>query len=491
MKLQPTGVDYYAVLPEISTAAGACVLLLVRAASKRASDNARAWITFGIGSVFSAGAILAALAAGTRFAGKNLAPAFSAVVARDMYAVVAKGLIGLLAIVSLAVGCAGLRHDRALREEYGALVLLASTGMMAMVGSLDLVTMFLGLELFSLAFYVLTAFLRERPAPREAALKYFLLGSFASAFFLYGVMLIYGAVGSTNLTVAAAVADRGGFPWLLLAGTSLVLVGLGFKVGAVPFHMWVPDVYQGSPSYLSGVLAAGAKVGGFGAAVRIFASLMPARSHWIGPVAVVGVATMAVGAAGAIGQSNVKRILAYSSIVHAGYLFLAIGAPTKLGVQAALFYLASYALLVIGAFAVVSVFQRNRTDCGTLEDFRGIARERPVLGLAFAVLLLGLAGIPPTSGFFAKLLVFEAALEQGLVLFAVCGAVASVIAAYFYIRLLLTIYATPADSTDPEIDRRAKVQPALAAGIAFAVAATAVLGVFPEILLSIASKASF
>lgn len=488
-RIVPPRIDFLVVLPEVICATAGVAVLLVRAfmARRWARPSKAVAVCLGIAAASTA-AVVAVWAAATRISGVE--EVFGGSVAADTYGLVAKALLGATAALALLVGESGLRRDGAAREEFSALVLLAATGMMAMVGAQDLVIVFLGLELFSVSFYVLAGFIRDAPASQESALKYFLLGAFASAFFLYGVALNYGAVGSTNLSVLADVASRGGFSWLMLGGLTLLTVGLAFKVGAVPFHMWVPDVYQGAPSYIAGFLAAGAKIAGFGAALRIFSAVVPARTHWLPIVVTLGVLTMAVGAAGAIAQKNVKRMLAYSSVVHAGYLFLAVAAPSGLGIRAALFYLATYAAMVIGVFAVVAIVQRRRTDTGTLDDFRGLARQRPVLGATLAVLLLGLAGVPPTSGFFGKLFVFQAAVEQGLVGFALVGALASVVAAFFYIRLLLVIYEAREELVEGDIDTAAAVPVGLRAGLALAVLATLVLGVAPELLFALVSRAA-
>ncbi len=482
-------IDFLAIGPEVVLAAGACLVLLIRAAGARSRRDRIAKSSAAV-AAFAATAASAVLAAAalSKAHTSGASTTLGHMIALDTYSASFKILIAAMAAMALIMGYGGLAADGSSREEFGALTLLASVGMMVMVSSVDLIVIFLALELFSVSFYILAGFLRERPAPQEAALKYFLLGSFASAFFLYGVALSYGGAGSLNLEIISAVTSRGDFSLLILGGIALILAGLGFKVGAVPFHMWVPDVYQGTPSYLAGFLAAGAKVAGFGAALRIFSSLISSKEVWLPLIVTVGVVTMAVGAVGAIGQANVKRMLGYSSIVHAGYLFLGVAAPGPRGSAAGLFYLVTYAAMIFGAFAIIAVFQKGRPESGDLEDFRGMGRRRPLLGVSLTVLLLALAGVPPTSGFIAKFYLFRAALDAGLWWFALAGALASVAAAFFYIRLIVIMYST-ADKESSTLSISAKAPISLTAGIAAAVALTMAVGIFPQPLLAFAENA--
>lgn len=488
-KIPAPAIDYLALGPEAALGAGACLVLIVRAVGARTRKTGIRRRIAAVVAYSAAGAsAVLGVAALARAGSGGAGPTVGNMIASDAYSAGFKIFFAGMAALALLLGYGGLNRDGAPREEFGALILLAAAGMMVVVSSVDLIVVFLGLELFSVSFYVLAGFLRERTAPQEAALKYFLLGSFASAFFLYGAAFTYGGTGSLNLGVVSAVASRGDFSWLLLAGIAMLLAGLSFKVGAVPFHMWVPDVYQGTPSYLAGFLAAGAKAAGFGAALRIFDSLLPSRELWTPLIVAVGVLTLAVGAAGAIGQTNIKRMLGYSSVVHAGYLFLGVAAPDQGGAAASLFYLVTYTAMIFGAFAIVAVFQGERTDAGDLEDFRGMGRRRPVLGVALTVLLLGLAGFPPTSGFIAKFYLFQAAIEAGLVWFALAGAIASVVAAFFYIRLIVVMYA-PAAETESGLSLEARAPASLSAGIAVAVCLTVALGVFPQPVLAFAQAA--
>ncbi len=494
--VSPPHFDALAVAPEAAAVVGACLVLLTKAAgAKTLGTPARRAVAGVLALAASAAstALGAAAVVSTR-AGRGGLSAGS-MVAHDAYGASFKVVLGGVAALALVMGHAGLGRDRAWKEEFSSLVLLATAGMMVMVSAVDLIVIFLALELFSVSFYVLAGFLRDRPAPQEAALKYFLLGSFASAFFLYGIALTYGGTGSLNFQAISSVVSRGDFSWLVLGGTALLLAGLAFKVGAVPFHMWVPDVYQGTPSYLVGFLAAGAKIAGFGAALRIFAALLPGRQTWLPLVIVAGVVTMVVGAMGAMGQTNVKRILAYSSIVHAGYLFLGVAAPHGSGVGATLFYLTTYTAMIIGAFAVVAALQKDRPEAGSLDDFRGLGRTRPLLGVALTVLLLGLAGVPPTSGFIAKFYLFRSAVEAGLWGFALAGALASVVAAFFYIRLIVVMYQgveapVAATSYEPEgLDLEATSPAALYGAIAVTVLVTVLVGVFPQPVLAFSEAA--
>jgi len=327
--------------------------------------------------------------------------------------------------------------------EYYALLLLASVGMMLMVAARDLVVLFLALELMSISIYVLVCLKRSDPRSAEAALKYFLVGAFASAFLLYGIALLYGATGSTNLTLVGAevmrAASEGSL--LLFAGVGLLLIGFGFKVSAVPFHMWTPDAYEGAPTPVTGYMAAGVKVAGFAAVVRLFnIQLAPVESVWVSVLWWLALFTMIVPNLIALAQDNVKRMLAYSSIAHAGYILVAVVSANALGRSAIVFYLAVYGLMTLGAFAIVYVVAGRRDARVFLSDYRGLGWRRPLLGLALVVFLLSLAGFPPTGGFVGKLFILRAALDAGQVALAVTLVLTSLLSYYYYLRVVWKMY---------------------------------------------------
>jgi NADH-quinone oxidoreductase subunit N len=360
--------------------------------------------------------------------------------------------------------------------EYYALVLLSTSGMAFMAAANDLIVIFLALEIMSVAVYVLAGTLRGDARSAEAALKYFLLGAFASAFFLYGIAFFYGATGSTRLDVIArAVAADGSSPYLLL-GTALVLVGFGFKVALAPFHLWTPDVYEGSPTAITALMAVGVKAAGFAAFARVFSQALGATAaHWSWLLAALAVLTMTIGNVTAVSQTSVKRMLAYSSIAHAGYALVGLVVGTPAGGAALLFYLAVYAAMNVGAFGVLAALGRRGEPNENLADMAGVGFRQPVLGLAMVVFMLSLAGIPPTAGFEGKFYLFSAAVDAGWVWLAVISVVNSLVSVYYYFGVLVQMYMV--EGTKPLV--RAASRPALLATILIAVAATMLLGLFP------------
>ncbi len=348
--------------------------------------------------------------------------------------------------VSVALGAllahGYLRQEKLEAPSFYVLMMLSASGGILMAKANDLILIFLGLEILSIALYVLAGYHQRREQSREAAIKYFVLGSFSSAFFLYGVALTYGSTGSTNLGfIAEFLSTQTVTGGVLLGGFALLLVGLGFKVAAVPFHMWTPDVYQGSPTPVTGFMAAAAKAAGFAALLRIFFSAFGTEQlDWKPIVWVLAVLSMVVGSTLAVVQTDVKRMLAYSSISHAGYILIGLQAANDRGIAGSLFYLLAYAFLIAGSFAVVAIVSR-RGDLRTgLDAYRGLSRDRPALAFAFTVFLLAQAGVPFTSGFLAKFYVISAAVEARSYAIAVIAMLASVVAAFFYLRLIVVMY---------------------------------------------------
>lgn len=478
--IEAPAIDYVAIAPEAILVLGALVILIEKACLPR---RYRMMASVATGALAICASTVATAILWQRIGDRGSGTAVSGILAVDGFAVFSKFLFLGIAAFAILLGVPGLRRERLMREEYPALVVLAAVGMMLMAASSDLILTFVALELFSLAFYVLAAFARDMPRPQESALKYFLLGAFASAFFLYGVALAYGTAGSTNLASIAGFLGRGSLPWIFIAAMALILVGLGFKVGAVPFHMWVPDVYQGAPSQVVGFLASGAKAAGVVALLRIYVSAFyPARPSWLPVIAGLSIATMAVGVTVALVQSDIKRLLAYSSIAHAGYLLMGVAAATPTATSASLFYLVSYAAMVFGAFAVVSVISGKGDSLTNFDDFAGLARRRPMLAFAFTIFLLGLAGIPPTAGFIAKFVLFQAVVESGLWWLVLCGAVASVIAAYFYLRVIIVMFVREPEGEELVSD---EPDPVTSLGMGLAIGITLVLGIIPQAIMSV------
>jgi NADH-quinone oxidoreductase subunit N len=399
-------------------------------------------------------------------------------------------------VIASAVLLGGLLLDSFLRREgldgsepY-VLMLLSGAGGVVMASANDLIVMFLGLEVLSLAVYVLAAMHLRKVSSQEAGIKYFVLGAFASAFFLYGIALIYGGTGTTSLTgiselfSQALLAESG----LVLAGIALLLVGFAFKIAAVPFHFWTPDVYQAAPSPTVAYMAAGVKVAAFAGLIRVLhLGFDSYRVDWQPIVYALAITTLLAGAFLAVVQTDVKRMLAYSSINHAGFILLGVQAGTDQGVEASMFYLAVYAFMVAGTFGVVTVVGRTGDVGHALDDYRGLSRARPLLALVFAVLLLSQAGVPLTSGFVAKFYVIVAAVDAGSTPLAVVAMLSAVVAAFLYLRIIVAMFmGEPGDDPAP---RRIPVPATAGLALAVAVVVTLAVGILPGPLSSLAGDA--
>jgi len=373
--------------------------------------------------------------------------------------------------------------------EYYALVLFATAGMMAMAGGLDLVTIFVGLEVASISQYILAAFRWHEVRSTEASVKYLLLGAFASGFLVYGIALVFGATGTTNLhQIASEISTRGltGSP-LLLAGLGLLLVGLGFKMSAVPFHMWTPDVYQGAPTVVTAFMASGPKVAVVTALFRIlFTGFDAIRPEWGAILWWLAVLTMVVGNVLALVQSDMKRLLAYSAIAHAGYLLVALLAGQELGGIGVLFYLVVYTLTTLGAFGVVALVRDEDNGGTAIEKFSGLGFARPWLGAAMAIFMFSLAGIPPAAGFVGKFYIFAGAVQAGQVPLAIIGVMASLVSVYYYLRIVVVMYMRPAAPGEPAL---IPAHPAVRFALLIAVGGILFLGVYPGPLYAAARAA--
>lgn len=487
--------DFGALAPVLVLVLGACTLLLSEVFLRSRQRAYQPVLSAG----FAALAGLAALSA----VGTPVRELFAGFARADDFAAFSTAIICFALLLASLTSAANLREFGAERGEFHALGHLAAAGMALLVYSTDLIMFFVALETLSLATYALTAWFRHSHRPAEAGLKYFILGSFSSAILLYGAALLFGAAGSTRYAEIARVAADSGAPGfgLVVAGLALIGTGLLFKVAAVPFHMWAPDVYQGAPTPVTGFMAAGVKAAAVAAALRLVYTAFGADrlafgvdgdAGWAFAISVVAVLTMLAGNLLALAQKSVKRMLAYSSISHAGYIGVAAAVGAQAGtqqvaVEAALFYLAAYAATAIGAFAVISAIER-RTLPELDEDSRydGLAERHPVLALAMAVFLLSLAGVPPTAGFTAKLFVFRAAVDGGAVALAVIGLLTSVIGLYYYLRVVVVMYFRPSPAGAPVATR----SPAFTFGVALAAAATLFFGLGPGALLDYAGRAA-
>jgi NADH-quinone oxidoreductase subunit N len=472
-------IDWAPIAPElILIGSGIVVLLLGVVIRGRASDTLLALALAGVVGAAASDVVL------WRWTGPITV--LNGMVATDRFAVVVRLVILAVAAIGLLFGHHYFERIGETRNEFYALVLFCTAGMTLFAAATDLIVIFLGLEILSLSLYVLTGF-SPRLAATEASMKYFLLGSFSSAFFLFGIAMAYGAAGSTKLSsVASALAGVTGEQALALAALALLAVGFAFKVSLVPFHMWTPDVYQGAPTAVTAFMSAGTKVAAFAALVRVFmTAFQPLTWDWTPIVVVLAGVTVIVGSGLAIAQTDIKRMLAYSSVAHAGFILIGLAAASQAGIRASLFYLVAYAAMIAGAFGVVMLVSGHGEERTALVSYRGLYRRSPLLAGLLTVFLLSMAGIPPTAGFLAKVGVFTAAISAGHWELALVGVLASVVAAYFYIRVLVLMYMQ-----EPEGELVADKAPTPVFAVAIAAAVTLVLGVAPGIIVGLLDKAS-
>ena len=412
--------------------------------------------------------------------------AFRDMVLLDGYALFFDLLICYAAALVVMLSMDYLGRTGSESGEYYALVLFSTAGMMLMASAGDLIVVFLSLELMSLSLYVLAGLFKTRLTSGEASMKYFLLGAFATSFFLYGIALIYGATGSTNLDrIAASAAAKDGEP-LVLIGLGLLLVGFGFKISSVPFHMWVPDVYEGAPTTITALIATGSKAAAFAALIRVLVvALRGIQPDWSALLWGVAALTMTLGNVVAIAQSNLKRMLAYSSIAHVGYMLMGLVAGGAPGAGSVLFYLLAYTFTTVGAFGVIALCARAGEEAVEVGDYAGLARRHPVLAATLALFLLSLIGIPPLAGFVAKFYLFGSAVRAGYIWLTVIAVLNSAVAAYYYLRVIVFMYMR-----EPEGEALA-VTPSFAGGLALGVALVGIvlLGVIPAPFADLAQAA--
>lgn len=472
--------DLYPLLPFIIVVGWACVLLLIDLFIPRDRK--------GITAVLAAVGLIAALVVVLIDFGQTR-QVFYGMIVQD-------GFSSFLQVIFLAVGVIGIaqaydyiRRRRIDRGEYYTLLLFSIGGMILMALAGDLIVVFLAVEMLSIPLYILAGFARPEAESEEAAMKYFLLGAFASSFLVYGIALVYGATQSTQLE-AIIVASRAGSAnsALLLVGAGLILVGLGFKVAVAPFHMWTPDVYQGAPTSVTAFMSVGAKAGGFAALLRIFITAFPdLASSWAIIAIWVAAVTMTWGNIAAIAQSNIKRMLAYSSIAHAGYILMALPAAADErvapgAVSAVLFYVLTYAVTNLGAWGVVLALERAEGKGLNIEDYAGLGQRNPGLALAMAIFMFSLTGVPPTAGFMGKFYLFRAVIDANLIWLAIVGVVTSLISAYYYLRVVIVMYMR---SGDPQVHSESWLD----ATIWVTAVGTILLGLLPGPLLQFAGQA--
>ena len=395
-------------------------------------------------------------------------------------------LVSTILVVLISMGYLD-RSDKK-QGPYYLLILLATLGMMLMAAGNELIIVFLGLELMSLSLYVLAGYFRDNPASGEAGMKYLLLGAFASAFFLYGIALIYGGAGTTSIPeIAEKITAENKSP-LLLAGMFLLVVGFGFKVAIVPFHQWAPDVYEGAPTTIAAFISAGPKAAGFAAFLRIFMEALPnLQGEWGGVLILLAMLTMTVGNVIAIAQTNIKRMLAYSSIAHAGYVLIGLAAANDDGVSSAMLYLLIYCVMNIGAFGAVILAKTEDGESLMISDYAGLGTRKPLLAIFMTVMLLSLAGFPPTAGFVGKFYIFKAAIGAEHYLLVIVGAINTAISAFYYLRVVVTMYMR-----EPEEELEfSPYASTLVIGLILAVIGVLLIGILPSLMLTPAQNSVF
>jgi NADH-quinone oxidoreductase subunit N len=468
------------ILPLAILIAWSCIMLLVDLTIPKGHKGWTAVMT-ALGLVVCLGVSIAQFG--------QTAAGFSGMVIRDGFSTFLNILFLSSGLAAIAVAYDYLKRMDIERGEYYVLLLFSITGMMLMAVANDLIVVFLALELLSIPLYVLAGFARPRVESEEASLKYFLMGAFSGSFVVFGIALVFGATGTTNLTgiLSAITTSIANLP-LLTVGAALILVGFGFKVAAVPFHMWTPDVYHGSPSAVTAFMSVGAKAAGFAALLRIFISAFPALSTDLTMILwAISALTMFLGNVVAIAQSNIKRMLAYSSIAHAGYILMALvpygnSSVNKDTISAALFYLVAYALTSFGAWAVVIALEKAEGKGLELNDYAGLARKYPLLAASMAIFMLSFIGVPPTLGFMGKFYLFRTVIEGGYLGLALIGVFTSLISAYYYLRLIVIMYMR-------EGEPQARTEFWVNFTAAFTAVLVVILTLFAQPLLNLASKA--
>ena len=471
--------NLHRVAPEIVLCAVGILVMMLDPFIGPARQRMLGWIAF-------AGTLLALAA--VHIAAADHGPAYSNLIFADGFSLFVHVIVIGAAALAILGSINYLEHEGIQRGEYYALVLFASAGMGILGGANELVTAFLGLEMSSISTYILAGFRKRAPKSNEASLKYFVLGSFATAFFLYGIAMVYGATGSTEISkIETILGGMHRLPDLAVLGLGLIFVGLGFKVVVAPFQVYAPDVYEGAPTPVTALLASAPKAATFALMLRIFVvAFGSAGSLWFWAIWISAVLTMFIGNLAALVQTNIKRMLAYSSIAHAGYIMVAFIASTDLGIAAVLFYLAAYALMKMGAFLVVTHLGQQGEQRLEIKDYAGLGMRQPVLAACFSLFLLSLLGLPATAGFLGKFFAFQAALDSRVIWLVVIAAINSVIGAYYYLRVIVSMYFwEPSKDYFPTA-----VAPALGVALFVAAFGTLYLGLFPARVLLLARSAA-
>jgi len=465
------------ILPLVVVAIAAVVVLLIGVHVSDDDSEGLGWLTLA--------SIGVALVLSIALLGHQ-EQTFAGAIALDNYTGYFYILILIAAGITTLMSLDYVRELGLAGAEYYALLLFATVGMMLMAAAGDLIIIFLGLETMSIAIYVMAGLMRRQPKSSEAALKYFILGAFSTGFLLYGIALLYGATGSIKLdAIGLALRHSGANNPLLLLGLGMLLIGFGFKVAAVPFHMWTPDAYEGAPTSVTAFMAAGVKMAAFAGFLRLFVvHLWPVRAEWSMVLWVMAALTMTAGNLIAVMQTNVKRMLAYSAIAHAGYILVAMTAGGPSAGVAILFYLVGYAFTNLGSFAVLIALAKRGEAHDTIADLQGLSSRQPLMAAAMALFMLSLTGVPPLAGFIGKFYLFAAAVESGYIGLVIIAVLNSVISAYFYIGIIVAMYMS-----EGAIGTPVRARPALVAAVAIAMVATVTIGVYPGPYLDAAANA--
>ncbi len=478
----PTAQEYLRFAPESLLILVGVLLMIMEPLS--GPDGKRKFAVISFAAL--AGAVALALAAGM-----DQGPAFSGLLMIDGFATFFRVLVLGIGMFTILISTNYLKLEGHESGEYYALLLFSIVGQCLMAASNDLIMLFIGLECSSIATYVLAGYLRDDKRNNESALKYFLLGSFATAFLLYGVAWMYGTTGTTNLgAIRTFLMDPAHHANMVVVGaaTALMFVGFAFKVSAAPFQMWAPDVYQGAPAPIMAFMSIGSKAAAFAMFVRVMMTAFePVKERWEPLIWISALATMTIGNCAALRQSNLKRMLAYSSIAHAGYLMVAITAHSEIGTASVMFYLTAYALMSLGAFAIVVYIVRKGERFVEIQDLAGLSQRQPLVAAMFTIFLLSFTGIPLTAGFFGKFYIFKAALDSNLVWLAVLGMLNSAVAAYYYLRLIVLMYMhAPAEGAEELLAPTIGIRVTMLVTAALTIA----LGIFPSFILDLAGKSA-
>ncbi|HJO39925.1 MAG: NADH-quinone oxidoreductase subunit N [Vicinamibacterales bacterium] len=469
--------DFYNILPELVLTGGALLVLIVDVLTARQQRGLLAWVTLGV--------LVATLLALLPFSDVNTV-ASRGLLAIDGFAFFFKLVFLLTALVTVLMSSSYIEVEGLRAGEYYFLILCATLGMMFMASGIDLITIFIGLETMAVAFYILAGFLKPNRRSNEAAVKYFLLGAFSLGLLLYGMSILYGLSGTTNVRELATVLASQERNALLIVGLVMVVAGIGFKIAAVPFHMWAPDVYEGAPTPVTAFLSVGSKAASFAMLLRLFMEGLPFLADMWQPMFwVLAVMSMTVGNLAALTQSNIKRMLAYSSIAHAGYLLIGVVANSSRGVTAMMIYLLLYVFMQLGAFAVVVMLRRQDVAGDELKDLSGLYFRYPTAAVAMLFFMLSLGGLPPTAGFMGKFWLFSAAIESGFIWLAVIGVLNSAVSLYYYIRVVVFMWMKEEALGSPIV-----ASPSMAVALTVALAGAVVFGVYPRPLFELAQESA-